>query len=300
MVTMGKRTGPRIKWRRRLYRLPALLPYGLILAAGVVVFGFPLFWMVRGSLINQAMWMKQPLVWLPPVSELRLDAFGGVFQSEQFRMGRVLLNTAMLGLFTMVFNVLYNCMAGFALSKMRLPGKSVVLVALLATLMIPFEGMMVSLYLVVAKLGLADTMLGILLPGAANAFGIILMWKFFNRIPDDLIEAAVLDGADWGTILFRIAIPVAAPAVATIAIISFLGGWEAFLWPMLITDPHSRFDVLQKVLASATFTSMGGSAEVEWAYLMATALISTVPVLALFFLGQRFFIAGLTSGAIKG
>jgi len=274
--------------------------YGLALAAGVVFFGFPLLWMVRGSIITQAMWMKQPLEWIPSASEITFRAFGQLFQNPQYRMGQVLLNTALVAIFTMFFNVLFNCMAGFALAKMKLPGKGIVLPVLFVTLMVPFEGMMVSLYLTVTRLGLADTLPGLLLPMSTSAFGIILMWKFFCRVPDELVEAAVVDGADWSSILFRIMIPTAAPAVATVAVLSFLGGWEAFLWPMLITDPNSKFDVLQKVIASATVASMSGGTEMEWTFLMAAALVSTLPVLLMFLLGQRFFIVGLTGGAIKG
>lgn len=284
----------------RATRIASRCAYGLALAAGAVFFGFPLLWMLRGSLITQGTWMKRPLQWIPSLGELNFDAFVRLFDSPQFHMGQVLLNTALVATFTMIFNVLFNCMAGFALAKMKLPGKKLILPALFITLMVPFEGMMVSLYLTVTKLGLADTLPGILLPMSSSAFGIILMWKFFKRVPDELIEAAVVDGASWGTILFRIMIPMAAPAVATVAVLSFLGGWEAFLWPMLITDPNSKFDVLQKVLANATYASMGSSIEVEGAYLMATAMISTLPVLIMFLFGQRFFIAGLTSGAVKG
>jgi len=280
--------------------MTAAVAYAVALAAGVVVFGFPLYWMIRGSLISQAMWMRVPLVWLPPLKSLSLKAFASVFVSPQFRMSRVLVNTIFVAVFIMVLNVLFDCMAGFALSKMRMAGKKLVLAALLITMMVPFEGMMVPLYLTVTRIGLADTMLGIILPGAASAFSIILMWRFFNGVPDEIVEAAAVDGASWGQILFSVAIPTAAPAVATIAVFSFLAGWEAFVWPMLITDPQSKFDVLQKVLANATYESMGGTTQTEWAYLMATALISTLPVLALFLLFQRFFIAGLTAGSVKG
>ncbi|UCH34524.1 MAG: carbohydrate ABC transporter permease [Armatimonadota bacterium] len=274
--------------------------YAMVLAAGIVVFGFPLYWMVRGSLIDQAMWMRVPLVWIPPLRDLSLNAFFSIFASEQFRMSRVLFNTATVAVLIMGLNVVFDCMAGFALSKMRLPGKTLILAVLLITMMVPFEGMMVPLYLTVTRIGLADTLLGIILPGAASAFSIVLMWRFFNSVPDEIIEAAVVDGASWGQILFLVAMPAAAPAIATIAVFSFLAGWEAFVWPMLITDPESAFDVLQKVLANATYVSMGGTTETEWAYLMAAALISTLPVLALFLLFQRFFIAGLTGGAVKG
>ncbi|MCY2931413.1 MAG: carbohydrate ABC transporter permease [Planctomycetota bacterium] len=286
--------------RRGPRRILARSLYALALAGGAVFFGFPLLWMARGSIISQAQWMKQPMEWIPPAGEITFRAFGQLFQSPQFRMGQVLLNTALLAAFTTIFNVLFNCMAGFALAKMKLPGKRVILPVLLVTMMVPFEGMMVSLYLTVTRLGLADTLPGLLLPMSTSAFGVLLMWKFFCRVPDELVEAAVVDGAGWVSILFRIMIPTAAPAVATVAVLSFLGGWEAFLWPMLITDPASQFDVLQKVIAGATIASMSGGTEMEWTYLMAAALVSTVPVLLLFLLGQRFFITGLTSGAVKG
>ena len=290
-----------MKRRRKLPgEVATIAAYGMVLAMGVVVFGFPLYWMVRGSLIDQAMWMRVPLVWAPPLRSLSLRAFASIFASPQFRMSRVLMNTAAVAVLIMGLNVVFDCMAGFALSKMRMPGKRLVLAALLITMMVPFEGMMVPLYLTVTRIGLADTMLGIILPGAASAFSIILMWRFFNSVPDEMIEAAAVDGASWGQILFSVAMPAAAPAIATIAVFSFLAGWESFVWPMLITDPQSTFDVLQKVIANATYVSMGGTTETEWAYLMAAALISTLPVLALFLLFQRFFIAGLTAGSVKG
>ncbi|NQT89340.1 carbohydrate ABC transporter permease [bacterium] len=274
--------------------------YALALALGLVVTAFPLFWMVRGALITQGMWTRAPLVWFPSPSEMTFDAFTGIFTSTQFRMGLVLFNTALLAVMTMVCRVLFDCMAGFALAKMRVPGGKWIFVALLLTLMVPFEGLMVSLYLLVSKLGLYNSWPGILLPGAASAFGIILMRQFFSKVPDELIEAAVVDGAGWGKIFFGIAMPLAAPSVATIAVLSFLAGWDQFIWPLLITDPGSQFDVLQKVLANATMVSVSGGTDTEWPWLMAGALVATIPVLILFIACQRFFVAGLSSGGVKG
>jgi multiple sugar transport system permease protein len=273
--------------------------YAAVLAIGIVVTAFPLFWMVRGALIPQAMWTQVPLVWFPAPSEITFEAFEGIFTSTQFRMGQVLFNTMLLAVGTMLCRVLFDCMAGFALAKMRVPGKRVVVLALILTLMVPFEGLMVSLYLIISKLGLYNTWPGILLPCAASAFGIILMERFFSRVPDELIEAAVVDGAGWGTIFFGLAMPLAAPSVATVAVLSFLAGWDQFIWPLLITDPGSQFDVLQKVLANATMVSVGGGTETEWPWLMAGALVATVPVLLLFVFCQRFFVAGLSAGGVK-
>jgi len=280
-------------------RLEAFLkriPYAVLLATGLVVFGFPLYWMIRGALITQGMWSQIPLVWLP--DKITLQAFSEIF--EQFRITTVVLNTAIVATATMVCNVLFDSMAGFAFAKMRVPGKNFILLTLLVTLMVPFEVLMVPMYLIVTKMGLANTLTGIVLPFAASAFCIYLMRQFFMRVPDELIEAAVVDGAGWGRIFFSIALPLATPAVATVAVITFLTGWEAFIWPLLITDPHSQFDVLQKVIAQATFVSMGGAEDIQFPWLMAIGLISTLPVLLLFLFCQRFFITGLTSGALKG
>jgi len=282
----------------------ALIQKGLylaVVAAGVVIFGFPLFWMVRGALISQALWLKVPLVWVPSLNDLSLDAFRQIFASTEFRMATVLLNTLLIALLTSALNVMYNCMAGFALAKMRFPGKNIILPALFITLMVPMESMMISLYLIITNAGLANTLAGIIFPMSAGAFGIILMWRFFATVPDEIIEAAIIDGADWGAILFKIAMPLATPAIATIAVLSFLGGWESFLWPMIITDPQSRFDVLQKVIANATLASGGGGTMMtQWPYLMAAALVSSVPVIILFLVGQKYFVSGLSTGSVKG
>ena len=274
---------------------------GLLLLVGMVLFGFPLYWMIRGAVISQALWLKEPIVWIPAWADVHLTEFANAFLHPEYRLGRGILNSAIIALATMFFNVLFSSMAGFALAKMRVPGRRFWIMVLLITIMIPFESMMVSLYLIVARMGMADTLAGILLPMSASAFGVIIMWRFFQGVPDDLIEAALIDGADWGTILFKIAMPLATPAIATVAVFNFLAGWESFVWPMLITDPHSRFDVLQKIIAGATFESTAGtSGNTQWPFLMAMALIAVMPVLVMFIFGHKYFVKGLTSGAIKG
>jgi multiple sugar transport system permease protein len=270
--------------------------YAIALAIGLLIFGFPLYWMIRGALISQAAWVRVPLEWWP--HHPRLDAFRQIF--DAFRMPRVLLNTALVAGLTMLLNVIFDTAAGFALAKMRVPGRRSIYLLLLITMMVPFEGLMVPLYLVVTRMGLANSIAGIVLPGAASAFCIVLMRHFFTGVPDELIEAAVVDGAGWGRIFMSVAVPLARPAIATVAIISFLAGWESFVWPLLITDPQSEFDVLPKVIAQATFATVGGAQDVQWPWLMAAALIATLPVLLLFIFCQRFFIEGLSRGALKG
>jgi multiple sugar transport system permease protein len=270
--------------------------YAIALAIGLLIFGFPLYWMIRGAVIPQAAWVRVPLEWWP--RQPRLDAFRQIF--DAFRMSRVLLNTLLVAGLTMILNVAFDTAAGFALAKMRVPGRRSIYLLLLITMMVPFEGLMVPLYLVVTRMGLANSIAGIVLPGAASAFCIVLMRHFFSGVSDELIEAAVVDGAGWGKIFIDIAVPLARPAIATVAIISFLAGWESFVWPLLITDPQSEFDVLPKVIAQATFATVGGAQDVQWPWVMAAALIATLPVLVLFIFCQRFFIEGLSRGAVKG
>ena len=267
------------------------------LLGGLIFLGFPLYWMVRGALIPESIWQTIPIRWIPGSDDLTLAAFSALFTEHQ--MGKILLNTGMLATWTMVCNVIFDGMAGFALAKLRLPGKKALLIALLITLMIPFEVLMVPLYMVATKMGLHNSMLGMILPGAANAFSIYLMYQFFRGVPDEVLEAARVDGASWWQIYLRIAMPLAAPALATIAVINFLAGWESFIWPLLITDPNSQLDVLEKVIANATLASMGDQPDIDYPMLMAAALLSVVPVMILFLFCQRYFVAGLSGAAVK-
>lgn len=286
----------RLAWTRVIWNTG----YVMLLLAGLIAYGFPLYWMVRGAIIPQKLWEQTDIVWIPSSEQVTLDAFRTAFTQGNPPIWQVTLNSAIVAFCSMGLNVIFDCMAGFALSKMRLPGRRFIILVLLITLMVPFQSMVVSLYIIVTRLGAGNTLTGILLPLSASAFSIILMWRFFNRVPDDVIEAARVDGAGWGTILFRVAMPLAAPAISTVAIVHFLAGWDAFFWPLLITDPNSRFDVLQKVIASATQSTLGGQVDVDYPFLMATSLIATLPIVVLFFFGQRFFIKGLTGGAVKG
>jgi len=256
--------------------------------------------MIRGALIDQGMWMHRPIILLPSPKMLTLRAIGNCFTSQRIHLVRALINTTAVASLSAILNVIYASMGGFALAKMRVPFRGSIIALLVLMIMVPFEAMMISLFLVIAKMHLFNTLAGIVLPLSVSAFNVVLMWKFLSRVPDELIEAAVIDGADWGTILFRLAMPVAAPGVATVFVLSFVWGWEAFIWPLMITDPGSDFNVVQQVLAAQTRGTLAGGIDVDWPQLMAIALIATIPMFAVFAFGQRFFVAGLTQGAVKG
>jgi ABC-type glycerol-3-phosphate transport system permease component len=276
--------------------LPALSVYALLLLLGAILFGFPMYWMIRGAIISQGQWTERPMVWFP--RHITFDAFRLAFAEQG--IVRVVGNTFLLAILTMICNVFLDTLAGFSLAKMSLPWGKTIYAFLLVTIMVPFEGLMVPLYLIMTRAGLTNTLTGLVLPGAASAFCIILMRQFFSRLPTELIEAARMDGASWFRIFFQVAVPLAAPAIATIAIITFMAGWEAFVWPLLITDPQSKFDVVQKVLAQTTYNTMAGTEDGLWPSVMAIALIATLPVMVIFIAGQRFFMSGLTAGAVKG
>jgi ABC-type glycerol-3-phosphate transport system permease component len=278
---------------------PAGLFRALLVAVCLIFFGFPIYWMLRGALIDQGTWMHRPAIFFPAPRLLTLRPILQVFTNPRFHVMRTLINTAIVATLSGGLNVVYASMAGFALAKMALPCRRCIIALLLLMIMVPIEGMMVCLFLVITKMHLFNTLAGIILPLSVSAFNVILMWKFFSLLPDELVEAAIMDGADWGAVLFRIALPAAAPGATTIFILSFVSGWEAFIWPLLITDPGSSFNVFQEVLAAQTRGTLAGGIDVDWPQLMAFALVGTIPMFIIFLLGQRFFVAGLTQGAVK-
>jgi len=282
----------------KLRRLPGTIAYGLLLTDGALVFLFPLHCLIRGSLVDVATFLKQPPVWMPGREELTLDGYRSII--EKFDLGRVFLNTTAVAVWTMACNVLFDAMAGYALARIRFLGRQVIFVVLLATLLLPFEVVMIPMFLIAVRLGLYDTLWGIVAPGMATTFGIFLMRQFFLTLPREIEESAVVDGASRWRIFTSIALPMSKPALATVAILHFLGGWEQFIWPMIVTSSQGRLRLLQNVVASATQAVGYGEEAVLWNELFAASLIAVVPLVILFVIFQRYFIEGLSQGAVKG
>ena len=273
----------------------------------VAVFAFPIIFMVVSSLKpdNQIFAdLSSPRAFLP-VGDISLDNYRGVF--ERVPAGRMLLNSIGISLVWVTLGILINSMAAFALSRMRWRGRKLLLTALIATLIVPFETFALPLVWWVNKLpwlemhgfslvfteGWLDTYRVQVLPFVANAFSVYFFYQYFNSIPKELDEAALVDGAGWFGIYRRVIMPLSGPAIATVAILTFLPAWNSYLWPLMVVQNENLRPVM---LGIAYFFQLN----VSWGQIMAYASMITVPVVALFLAFQRAFIASIASAGVKG
>jgi putative chitobiose transport system permease protein len=221
-----------------------------------------------------------------------LDNFTNVWNI--IPMGRFFLNTFLVAGLTVILNVLLASLAAYPLAKLRFRGRDTLFYIILGTLIVPEQLTMIPLYMLMTQtLGLGNTLIGLVLPFSVSAFGIFLIRQNYKAIPDDLIEAARLDGANDLAVWWRIMIPLARPGLAALAIFTFVGAWDRFLWPLLmLNDPQ-----LYTLPLGLTYLNSQFSANAR--NIAAGTIIATIPMLVFFVAAQRYFIQGL-SGAVKG
>jgi multiple sugar transport system permease protein len=289
------RTAPSGRWRAVF-----LLVLKVLLA---LVFGLPLVFMIVSSFKPDLQIFADlgGITAFLPVGELTLDNYLGVFERVPF--AQFLTNSIVISALTVVLGLVVNSMAAFAMSRMHLPGRKIVLGVVLATLIVPFEVMAVPMLWWVNQLpyfdgaefiqGWLDTYAVQIVPFIANAFSIFLFYQYFDSIPRELDEAARVDGAGWFRIYRSIVMPLAGPALATAAILTFLPAWNQYLWPLMVTQSES----VRPVMVGIDYFKQ---LNVSWGQIMAYASIITVPVLALFIAFQRAFVNSIAASGVKG
>lgn len=224
--------------------------------------------------------------------------FTGVWNNSPF--GLYIINSFIVAFFTIILNLIFSSMAAYPLARMEFKGKSFIFYAILATIMVPFQVIMIPVYLIVLKLNLVDSVsdvagfAGLILPFAVNAFGIFLMRQAFLGIPKELEEAAVIDGCNYFQIWWRVLMPLVKPALATLAIFTFVGTWSEFLWPSIVLSKQTMYTL------PVGLNHLQGVFSSNWRYIAAGAIISIIPILIFFLALQRYFIGGTTQGAVKG
>ncbi len=278
--------------RARFSRLTLVVGQYILLTVASFVALFPLLWMVASSLKTPAELQVLPPVWLP--AHPNLDAFGTVFSVIPY--GQAFLNSFVIAAGDTVAIVLTSIMAGFVFAKYQFRGRDLLFYAVLATMFVPTIVTLVPLFHVIQAMDLVDSYPGVMLPQLANAFGIFLMRQFIRGVPDELLDAARVDGASEWTVLWRIISPLLVPAVATLVLFAFVYQWNSFLWPLTILQSQDKFTV---VLAMSRLLSYTSSIQFQ-NVVMAGAVISILPNTILFLFLQRFFIAGLAQTGIKG
>lgn len=185
-----------------------------------------------------------------------------------------------------MFSILFNAMAGYGFARYSFPAKNAMFVAILATMMIPGQVTMIPVYLELNAMGLTNTYLGIILPGLAGAFGVFLFRQFFANMPEDIFEAARVDGAGDAYTFFRIALPLAGPIVAVQAILTFIGGWNSFLWPLIVANEERLYTL------SVGLNLLQGQHAADYGLQMAGAAFMVVPILVVFLLAQKHILSG--------
>lgn len=271
--------------RRRLLGLAAR--YATLLLMLAVVLG-PIVWQFLTSLRGRTENVYDGV--LP--SRPTLDNYLRV--AESFPLLQYVGNTLTVALLAVTSNMLFAAMGGYALSRAGWKGRRTVFTLLVATLMFPFESVMISMFLTVREMGLVDTLIGVWLPGAVSVLNIMIMRAAFLAVPREIEEAAVLDGAGEWSRFTRVFLPAAKGALAVVCLTSFMGAWDDFLWPLLVlTDSeHYTLQLGLKTLAGATTTS-------DQRIIAAGAMAAFLPMALLFFALQRFFFKGVGEGAVK-
>jgi multiple sugar transport system permease protein len=270
------------------------VPIWLAGAFAALLWGLPFVWMVSTSLKHSSQVMTKDIEWLP--REVILDNYVKIL--TQYPVGRWALNSLIVAAVATGLCVLFGAMAGYALARLRFPGRDLLFNLFLASIMIPVEVAIVPLLLAFIKAGLASTYTALVLPTIANVFSVYIFRQFFLTFPQELEDAAIVDGASRLQIFFRIALPLArAPAIAATVII-FTLNWNNFLWPLLITFDESMKTMPVGIAAFApvvgTHTQLEG-----FAVAMAAVTLLCIPSVAMFLLLQRYFIRGISSGAVK-
>jgi multiple sugar transport system permease protein len=263
---------------------------------------------VHFILIPLALLMVTPLAWMvvtsiqtpnearqfPPVfpSGIHWQNYTDAIHAAPF--GRFFLNSFIVTGATVVGNLVLCSLAGYAFARFRFFGRDVLFVILLATLMIPFQVVMIPIFLIMRHLGLVDSLGALILPNLVTPFGIFLMRQFFRTLPIELEEAARIDGCSRLGTLVRIVLPLSGPALATLAVIAFLWNWNDFLWPLVVIQSQNHM-TLQ--LGLSTFQ---GAHSTAWTQLMAGNVLAVLPMLVVFLVAQRHFVNSIASAGIKG
>lgn len=297
-----------LSWYERARRgLPYFVIY-LLLTLIAVVSLFPLYWLFVTSITPASATLKLPPQMIPtqPTLQnfaeiLRISGKGKLalpFLADPIVMPRLVLwfvNTGFYALVSTAIHVLFDSMAAYAFAKRKFPGSNLFFWMILAALMIPGQVTLVPLYLMVVRMGLNNSFLGLVLPGLADVIGIFLLKQFIQTIPRELEEAARIDGASEIGIYAKVILPLSVPALAVTAIFAFQRYWNAFLWPLVITQSPDMF-TLQVGLSYIQNSEFG----TNYGLLMSGAALAAIPMVVFFFAFQKYFVQGLRIGAVKG
>jgi ABC-type glycerol-3-phosphate transport system permease component len=265
-----------------------------ILTLTSAFFLIPLAWVLASSLrpAGSLYEYANPLTWKTFYpANITLENYRKIFVDLLF--GRAILNSLFVSISTVFFGVLVSSMAGFALAKFRFRGRQLIFVIVLVTFMVPFESIVIPLYVLVRGIGLENSYAALILPGVGNGLGIFLFKQFFEEVPNELLEAARMDRASWFRIYAQILLPLCMPAIATVVVMTFMFQWNSLFWPLVATH-SSRFEVVQVAVAANRM-----SEDTSWANLFSAAIAGSLPPVVVFLFLQKYFIQGISGTGLK-
>ena len=263
----------------------------IFLVAGLVLMVGPFLWMVLGSIKPEGDFLRNPPTFLPP--HPTTDNYSRLF--DQLDFPRFFFNSAFVALAVTVGTLIFCPMLGYALAKLPGTASGVVMALVLATLMVPAGITLIPNFILMSNLGLVNTYPGLILPFLAGPFGVFLMRQFMLGVPDELLEAARMDGANEFRIFWSVVMPIATPVLATLGILTFLGSWNSFIYPLVMAQEPQMYTL---PVALATFAT--GQYQADHGMLMAGSVILVVPVLIVFILFQRWITEGIATTGLKG
>lgn len=265
-------------------------PVYAALTVAAVVSVVPFAWMLIASTHRTSELFATPLPVLPG-GQLLANLARLV---EEVQFGRVVLNSVGIATVATALSVAVSVMCGFGLAKHSFRGRGILLGLVLVTMMVPMQVLLVPLFQMMASVGWIGSYQAVILPFVASAFGIFLMRQSYLAFPDELLEAARLDGAGELRTFWRVVVPVSKPQIGALVIYTFMTQWNAFIWPLLMLNAEDRYTL------PVALNTMIGATRVDYSGLMLGSLLATLPVLVVFLLFQRQFVAGLLGGAVKG
>lgn len=262
----------------------------VVMAAGLLLVVVPFLWMLVSSFKPEAEVRAVPPTWWPET--VTTENYDELFTRLDFPT--YFLNSAIVALAVTAGNIVFCSMLGYALAKLEFPGKRVLFGLVLGTLMVPGVVTFVPLFVLVTNLGLANSLPGMILPFLAGPFGVFLMRQYVLGLPDELIQAARVDGAGELTIFARVIMPLCGPAIATLGVLTFLTSWNNFLWPLVVATEEDKFTLPVALALYAT-----GQNATQYGLLLAGSVVVVIPVLVVFLLLQRFIMQGVAMTGIK-
>jgi multiple sugar transport system permease protein len=276
--------------RNQLQKLAKVLPAYSILLFFSIIMLFPFVWMLSSSLKDVTQIYQLKLFPEHPT----LENYRYILFSANTKFPQWFLNSVIVAICTTASVLFFDSLVGYTLAKFRFSGKKIVFFLIISTLMIPTEMLVIPWYAMARALKWVNTYWGIMFPGMISAFGVFLMRQFMSTIPDDLIDAARVDGLGELRIFITVVMPLVAPALATLAIFNFIGNWNAFLWPLIAASKPRMFTL---PVGLANFSGEAGS---DWHYIMTGAAVAMAPLIFVFLVFQKQIVKGIAMTGLKG